>query len=119
MTSFKADCVVRIEELTDFSALSSPVVSPPISIVMPLILLAMCPSPPENGQKNSPDCSGREKSTNRHRLMLFEYFYSLLCGYVNLHITELLFIIVAENVWHDNLKVLSLLYNRENQNSGS
>ena len=39
-TSFRPDWVVLMDELTLFSALSSPVVSPPISTVMPLILLA-------------------------------------------------------------------------------
>ena len=40
-TSFSSDCVVFIVEFTCFRAFSSPVVSPPISIVMPFILLAM------------------------------------------------------------------------------
>ena len=39
-TSRRLDCVVRMELLTPFSALSRPVVSPPISTVMPLILFA-------------------------------------------------------------------------------
>ena len=40
-TSFREDCVVLIVELTPFRALSRPVVSPPISTVIPLILLAI------------------------------------------------------------------------------
>ena len=43
LTSFKALWVWVMDELTLFKALSSPVVSPPISIVMPLILLATVP----------------------------------------------------------------------------
>ena len=40
-TSFRADWVLVLEELMPFKDLSSPVVSPPISTVMPLILFAM------------------------------------------------------------------------------
>ena len=40
-TSFSEDCVALIVELTPLRALSRPVVSPPISTVIPLILLAI------------------------------------------------------------------------------
>ena len=40
-TSFNADCVVFMELLTPFKAFSRPVVSPPISTVIPFILLAI------------------------------------------------------------------------------
>ena len=61
--SFRLDWVVLMDELTLFSALSRPVVSPPISTVMPLILLAKLRHLLKNGHENSPDFSEHEKST--------------------------------------------------------
>lgn len=46
-TSLRADCVLVIEEFTPRNALSRPVVSPPISTVIPLILFPMSAPPPK------------------------------------------------------------------------
>ena len=54
LTSFNEDWVDLIVAFTFFRALSRPVVSPPISTVIPLILLATCTHPP-SWQKKSTD----------------------------------------------------------------
>ena len=62
-TSFSADCVEEMVELTCQSALSRPVVSPPISIVIPLIL------PPAIDNIPSFHSHEHKKSTHRERWM--------------------------------------------------
>ena len=57
-TSRSCDCVVRISVLTDFKAVVSFVVSPPISTVMPCILDATPPHlPSPNHKKRKPGSS--------------------------------------------------------------
>lgn len=74
-TSFNCCYVLLICPLTPFRAVCNLVVSPPISTVIPMILLATADTSfRKNGHKKSPDFSRHEKSTNHFRLMLSNYF---------------------------------------------
>ena len=53
LTSRSCDWVLLISELTDFKAVESFVVSPPISTVIPAILFAICFPPPKNKHEKS------------------------------------------------------------------
>ena len=59
-----ADCVFLIVELTFFRAFSRPVVSPPISTVIPLIRPARATASFRQRYK-CPDCSGHENGVSR------------------------------------------------------
>ena len=64
-TSFSCCCVLLICPLTPFRAVCNLVVSPPISTVIPMILLATVDTSfRKNGHKKGPDFSKHEKSTN-------------------------------------------------------